>query len=72
MKNKTILITGGSQGLGAELAKELSEQGANLIIIADSHAMKEYAEFRVRQDKEFIGDFEKAVKQVEVGEKSDR
>ena len=36
---------------------------------ADKHAVKEYKEFRVRQDKEFIGDFEKAVKHIESGAK---
>jgi hypothetical protein len=39
---------------------------------ADKYAVKEYEEFRVRQDKEFIGDFEKAVRQVESGEKDDK
>jgi NAD(P)-dependent dehydrogenase (short-subunit alcohol dehydrogenase family) len=34
MNGKTILITGGSQGLGAELARRLDEQGANLIVLA--------------------------------------
>lgn len=32
---------------------------------ADRHALKEYATFRVRQDREFIGDFEKAIKKIE-------
>jgi hypothetical protein len=31
-------------------------------IQADKHALSEYAEFRINQDKEFIGDFEKSVK----------
>jgi NADP-dependent 3-hydroxy acid dehydrogenase YdfG len=34
MKNKTILITGGTQGLGKELAIKLDKLGANLIIVA--------------------------------------
>jgi hypothetical protein len=29
---------------------------------ADAKALEEYAEFRIRQDTEFIGDFEKSVK----------
>ena len=35
---------------------------------ADKHAVAEYEKFRVRQDKEFIGDFEKAIKQIELEE----
>jgi len=32
---------------------------------ADRHAMAEYAEFRVRQDREFVGDFEQEMKRIE-------
>lgn len=33
---------------------------------ADKKALAEYAEFRIRQDKEYIGDFEREVKQLEI------
>ena len=33
MKNKTILITGGSSGIGLATAKKYAEQQANIIII---------------------------------------
>ena len=36
---------------------------------ANKHAVKEYEGFRVRQDKEFIGDFEKSVNQIEAKSK---
>jgi hypothetical protein len=36
---------------------------------ADQHALTEYADFRIRQDKEFVGDFEKSVKKITEGEK---
>jgi hypothetical protein len=36
---------------------------------ADQHALTEYAEFRIRQDKEFIGDFEKSIKEITESEK---
>lgn len=32
LKNSTILITGGSSGLGLEFVKQFTEQGANLIV----------------------------------------
>lgn len=33
-RNKTVLITGGSRGLGLELARQLAEEGANIAICA--------------------------------------
>ncbi|OUY05826.1 short-chain dehydrogenase [Acinetobacter populi] len=32
LKNSTILITGGTSGIGLELVKQLTEQGANIIV----------------------------------------
>lgn len=32
IKNSTILITGGTSGIGLELVKQLTEQGANIIV----------------------------------------
>jgi len=34
LKNSTVLITGGTSGIGLELVKQLSGQGANIIITA--------------------------------------
>lgn len=33
LKNKTALVTGGTSGIGKAVAKELAEQGANVIIV---------------------------------------
>ena len=33
-ENKTVLITGGSRGLGLELARQLAQEGANIAICA--------------------------------------
>ena len=35
---------------------------------ADTKALAEYDKFRIRQDREFVGDFEKEVKRLEEGE----
>lgn len=34
LKNKTILLTGASKGIGLELSKQLDKEGANLILVS--------------------------------------
>lgn len=36
VNNRTIIITGGSQGFGLSLAQQLSSKGANIVIVAQS------------------------------------
>ncbi|EAC7663552.1 SDR family NAD(P)-dependent oxidoreductase, partial [Listeria monocytogenes] len=36
LKNKTVLITGASNGLGAEIARQVAMSGGNVIITARS------------------------------------
>lgn len=38
-KDKTVLITGASMGIGAEFARELSRRGAQLILVARSESL---------------------------------
>ena len=33
-KNKTVFVTGGSRGIGLEIAKKLASEGANIVIAA--------------------------------------
>ncbi|KAK5083614.1 hypothetical protein LTR05_006117 [Lithohypha guttulata] len=40
---RTVIITGGSQGLGLELAKQLSAKGANIVIVAQTVSKLEHA-----------------------------
>ena len=35
-KNKTVIITGGSQGVGAATARKFADAGANLVLVARS------------------------------------
>ena len=61
MKNfdqKLVLVTGGSSGIGLELAKQLAQSGANVWILARrftvlQNALKEIEALRVRPDQTF-------------------
>jgi len=48
MKDKIIIITGGSQGLGKAVAKKLAGEGAKVVLVAEGEEM-------LRQAKEEIG-----------------
>ena len=42
LKNKTVIVTGGSKGIGAGISEVFAQEGANLII--NYHSNKEEAE----------------------------
>jgi NAD(P)-dependent dehydrogenase (short-subunit alcohol dehydrogenase family) len=55
--NKLALITGGSSGIGLELARKLFSYGANIIIIARNSAKLEDARRDIEQFKVLSGQF---------------
>ncbi len=57
LKNKTVLITGGSQGIGRALAERLAKEGANLILVARSEdRLKEFVKKYGKQHRYYVCD----------------
>lgn len=57
LKNKTILITGGSHGIGRALAECLVKEGANLTLIARSEdRLKEFVKKYGKQHRYYVCD----------------
>ena len=50
-KDKNILITGGSKGIGLEMAKELGRLGANVAILARNKDDLETAKEEIESSK---------------------
>ncbi len=50
MKNKTVLITGGSDGIGKETAKRLAEMNANIVIVGRNPAKTKAAAQEIQQE----------------------
>ena len=44
LKNKTILITGASKGIGLELSKQLDSEGVNLILVGRNFSEKPFVD----------------------------
>jgi NAD(P)-dependent dehydrogenase (short-subunit alcohol dehydrogenase family) len=63
--NRSVVITGGSRGLGLLIARELGRQGARLTLAARDHAELE----RARQDLQARG-YEAAIAACDVGDRS--
>jgi short-subunit dehydrogenase len=51
---KTVLLTGGSRGLGLVLARQLAREGANLALVARDAAELERAETELRSETEVL------------------
>jgi len=71
LKNKTAVITGGNSGIGYATAKQLKEQGANIIITgrrkeAIEKAALELGVTAITADQSNISDIEKLAAQVKA------
>ncbi|MNK76795.1 3-oxoacyl-[acyl-carrier-protein] reductase FabG [compost metagenome] len=71
LKNKTAVITGGNSGIGYATAKQLKEQGANVIITgrrkeAIEKAALELGVIAITADQSNISDIEKLATQVKA------
>lgn len=65
IRNKTVLLTGGTQGLGKELARILCERGAKVIILARWSDFLDNSEVRLIQaDVSDISQIETAAKEL--------
>src|SRR5689334_21462512 len=51
LKNKTVLITGASQGLGALLAQKVAQKGASVILVARNEKRLEAIEAMIKKRK---------------------
>lgn len=52
LQNKTILVTGASQGLGEQVAKAYAEAGATVILVA--RHQKSWKKFMMRLSKQAV------------------
>jgi len=71
LKNKTAVITGGNSGIGYATAKQLKEQGANVIITgrrkeAIEKAALELGVIAITADQSSVSDIEKLADQVKA------
>ncbi len=58
-EQKTVVITGGSRGIGAAIAKRFAKEGANLVISANEdsvHAVAEQIRAEGGKAISFVGD----------------
>jgi short-subunit dehydrogenase len=54
LSNKTILITGASSGIGYELAKQLANEGCNLVLLARRKEILDSLAQKIKTDKNTV------------------
>ena len=68
-RDKTVIVTGGSEGIGAATARLFAEAGANLVLVARNKKNLESVAEDLRETKDTIARHESNLKKYERNER---